>query len=195
MTKAERSTMIDSWKNLGFAVSDKTDRATDDAIVYLDLPETAPSWTNQVSGYVSDKSIAEGKVKFEFRMPVPRSDEEAKEFYGCDLDLIIRTGILGFSRSADDKAKPVLFDGSQPSVEKHLAMQDKFSSWRPGVRERTAVAPKTKLEKALKTDEGYRNTILLLIESERITLGQGNDLLAANELAPFAPEDCKRYRL
>lgn len=195
MTKEDRATMIQSWKDLGFQISSKTDKATDDALVYIDLPEGAFDYPSFVTGYVSDKGIAEGKVKFQFAMPVPKSDEEAQRYYDCNLDLIIRTGILGFSRSADDKAKPSLFDGSQPTVEKHLAMQQKFASWRPGIRERQAAEPSAKKVKELKTDEGFRNNVKLLVESGRTSLTLANQLLEAQEIAPLTQEELRSYNL
>jgi hypothetical protein len=195
MTKEERTVMIQSWRDLGFSISDKTDKATDDALVYIDLPEGSFDYPSFVTGYVSDKTIGEGKVKFQFCMPVPRTEEEAQRYYGCDLELVIRTGVLGFSRSADDKAKPQLFDGTEVTPDKHLKMQEKFASWKPGVRERQAAAPTEKLAKAIKSDEGFRNMVKIMVESGRTTLTAANMLLEAQELAPLTQEECKRYNL
>src|SRR5574343_1105809 len=190
MTKAERTTMIDSWKNLGFVISDRTEKTSNDELVYIDLPDGSLPSGEKVIGYVSDKSVGAGKVKFQFSMPVPSTNEEAQAHYGCDLDLIIRTGILGFSRSADDKAKAKLFDGSEPSPEKHAAMQAAFMAWKPGVRERAVVATSTKIAKQLKTDEGFRSMVKMMVEAGRTTLTAANQLLEAQELAPLSMEEC-----
>lgn len=195
MTVAERQTMIDSWKDLGFIISDRTEKTANDELVYIDLPSHMLPQGEKVIGYVSDKSVNDGKVKFQFSMPVPSSNEEAQAHYGCDLDLIIRTGILGFSRSADDKAKTKLFDGSPPSVEKHSQMQVAFMAWKPGVRERAIVATSTKIAKQLKTDDGFRSMIKMMVEAGRTTLTAANELLVAQEIPILTQEECKSYNL
>jgi hypothetical protein len=111
--------------------------------------------------------------KYEFRMAVPSvivSEEnedgevvkrpatveeleaDIKRLYGekATLDLFLRQAVLSFSRSADDKAKPELFDGKdEPTEAKHLAMQRVFEGWKPGTREVSAVSQEQALEKAI----------------------------------------------
>lgn len=108
------------------------------------------------------KNKMEQRHVWEFRMPIPKGlTEESttvqqinaslQELYGekASLDLVVRSGILGWSRSADDKAKPAaLADGKPLDEAQHLAMQRSFEEWRPGTREQAAASVEKKLEKA-----------------------------------------------
>ena len=109
---------------------DKT--LSSDSNIYIKLPDEARPSGETVCGYVSANKASQ--VNFEFCMRVPSGEtaEEinasALEIYGVDLPFLLRTAVLSFSRSADDKAKPELFDGHEATPKKHLLMQAKFEA-------------------------------------------------------------------
>ena len=121
---------------------DKT--LSSDSNIYIDLPADAVPTGPTVCGYVSASKSSQVNFQFCMRVPTGNSLEElnasALDLYGVDAEFLIRTAILSFSRSADDKAKPELFDEKEVTEAKFRAMQQKFLEWKPGQRERAAVS-------------------------------------------------------
>jgi len=104
---------------------------------------------------------------YEYRMPVPvgstveELDADTKRLFGdaCSLDMLLKYGVLNFATKADNAAKLELglisgqFDHDDDySAEKHIAMQTKFESWRPGVRERKAITTAEQAEQLADED-------------------------------------------
>ncbi len=133
-----------------------------------------------------EQSFLRGYVKpgqkfdyaYEYRMPVPTGntveelDLDAQRLYGesCSLSMLVKFGVLNFATKADNAAKLELglvanqFSHEDDySPEKHVLMQGKFESWRPGIRERRAVTPDEQAAKLADEDGGTDAMISALV--------------------------------
>jgi hypothetical protein len=78
-------------------------------------------------------TLDEGEVmeKYEIRLPIPKDDEEAKDFYDLDISDLVFMGVAKLATSIDDKVKPTLFDDDGNADEdSHLAAQAVADAWR-----------------------------------------------------------------
>lgn len=94
-------------------------------------------YISQWLSYGGDLPEGETLHKFEMRLPIPKTDDEAQKMYNKSLDDLVRDGVAKLGTIIDDSFKPVLFKGidapefAENANEKaHLKAQEKADGWR-----------------------------------------------------------------
>lgn len=114
--------------------------------------------------------------KFEMRLPVPTSDEEAKALYGFSLDEIIRKGVERIGNDIDGQFKGVIFDGIESwhasgdvGAKAHAKAQDTIDSWRYDPTTAKGKGSGTKVEVSALVGQLVSAGVLSADEAEGIT--------------------------
>ena len=78
-----------------------------------------------------DFYLGKGRAeKIRFGLPVPRTDEESQQFYGCPLSVLIEKGVKQASYDKDSGARKLLADNPEAEVE---AIGQKFQEDLPAL--------------------------------------------------------------
>lgn len=113
-------------------------------IVKNTVPETYVGRCTGEQSYFSTflSSPVEGDdEKYELRLPVPKNEEQAQDFYGKSTEELFAIAVRKLATDVDSAAKNILFrldsstgkfQGATP--ESHLAAQEFVDKWRPSVR-------------------------------------------------------------
>lgn len=77
-----------------------------------------------------------------FGLPVPRNEEEAKQYYGCELATLIEKGVKQMSYDKDSGIRKMLKDKPDASIESLTEQLQKDLPTLPSKKERKQVAKK-----------------------------------------------------